>query len=65
MIIKLTPRQREVYQLIKKNPQISFKEIGMRLKIKSESTAQKHVQKLKKLGLIDRIGTYGGYWKIL
>jgi ATP-dependent DNA helicase RecG len=62
---KLTPRQREVYQLIKENPQISFKEIGMRLGIKSESTVQKHVQKLKILGLIDRIGTYGGYWEIL
>ncbi|MFU8843377.1 MAG: RNA-binding domain-containing protein [Bacteroidales bacterium] len=64
-VTKLTPRQKEVYRLIKENPQISFKEIGVRTGIKSKSTIQKHILKLRELGLIERVGTYGGYWEIL
>ncbi|MFO8129296.1 MAG: putative DNA binding domain-containing protein [Bacteroidales bacterium] len=65
VVTKLTPRQKEVYRLIKENPQISFKEIGVRTGIKSKSTIQKHILKLRELGLIERVSTYGGYWEIL
>ncbi|MCL1936850.1 MAG: Fic family protein [Candidatus Azobacteroides sp.] len=57
-------RWSEVLHLIKENPSISRKELSDKLDI-NPSAIQKHIQKLKSEGLIERIGgDKGGYWKI-
>ena len=49
--------------LIKENPSISRKELSEKLDI-NPSAIQKHIQKLKSEGLIERMGgDKGGYWK--
>ena len=58
-------RWSEVLNLIKENPSISRKELSDKLEINPSAT-QKHIQKLKSEGLIERMGgDKGGYWKIL
>jgi predicted HTH transcriptional regulator len=58
-------RWSEVLNLIKENPSISRKELSEKLDI-NPSAIQKHIQKLKSEGLIERMGgDKGGYWKIL
>ena len=55
----------EVLELIKENPKITRKELSEKLGINS-SAIQRHIQKLKTEGLIERIGgDKGGYWKII
>jgi predicted HTH transcriptional regulator len=49
--------------LIKEKPSIPIKEISENLGINS-SAVQKHLEKLKKLGIIKRKGTFGGKWII-
>jgi Fic family protein len=57
-------RWSEILDLIKENPAISRKELSEKLNI-NPSAIQKHIQKLKKEGFIERIGgDRGGYWKI-
>ncbi|MCL2098372.1 MAG: Fic family protein [Bacteroidales bacterium] len=57
-------RWSEVLALIKENPKITRKELSERLGI-NPSAVQKHIQKLKIDGLIERIGSdKTGYWKI-
>ena len=57
-------RWSEVLNLIKENPSISRKELSEKLDI-NPSAIQKHIQKLKSEGLIERMGgDKGGYWKI-
>jgi len=46
------------------NPQITRKELAEKLFI-NQSSVQKHINKLKKSGLIERIGPdKGGYWEV-
>jgi Fic family protein len=54
----------EVLELIKENPKITRSELSDKLGI-NPSAIQRHIQKLKSDGFIERIGgDKGGYWKI-
>lgn len=58
-------RWSEVLELIKDKPEITRMELSEKLNI-NPSAVQKHLQKLKTNGFIERIGAdKGGYWKIL
>ena len=59
----LTERQQEVLELIKSNPAISRKQLSERLAI-NPSAIQKHIDSLKKKGIISRDSETTGYWKI-
>ncbi len=61
--IYLTDRQREIIDLIKQNPKIGYRSIAAVLDI-NPSAVLKHLENLKKLGVIERIGGTRGYWKI-
>lgn len=60
----LTDRQNEVFGFISANPRISRKQLAEKLGI-NESAVQKHLKTLTDLGLIERVGTHKGHWKIL
>lgn len=61
---KITTRQKEILDIIKKKPTVSRGELSDLLKI-NPSAVQKHINKLKEKGIIKRIGkTLGGYWEI-
>jgi len=48
-----------------KEPKISKREVSETLGI-SETAVDKHIEKLKKLGIIERIGpAKGGHWEVL
>ena len=54
----------EVLESIKENPKITRSELSETLRI-NPSAIQRHIQKLKKEGIMERIGgDKGGYWKI-
>jgi len=61
--IYLTDRQKDIIDLIKQNPKISRKKIADILDI-NQSAVLKHLENLKKLGVIERIGGTRGYWKV-
>jgi predicted HTH transcriptional regulator len=61
--ISLTTRQKQIAVLIKNNPKISRIELAQQLKI-NESAIQKHLNALKRKGVISRIGGTRGYWQI-
>jgi len=61
--IYLTDRQRDIIDLIKQNPKIGYRSIASVLDI-NPSAVLKHLENLKKLGVIERIGGTRGYWKI-
>ena len=60
----LTKRQREILDIIKENPSISYRNISNQLNI-NHSAILKHLDSLKKKGILERIGGTRGYWKIL
>ncbi len=63
--IKLAENQIKILILIHKNKYITRKEISEQLNI-NQSAVQKHINKLKTLNLIKRIGPdKGGYWLII
>jgi ATP-dependent DNA helicase RecG len=57
----LTPRQIEILNYIIANNQITRKELTDKVGINS-SAIQRHLQKLKTIGLLERAGTKGGHW---
>jgi Fic family protein len=58
-------RWSEILESIIKNPKITRAELSEKMKI-NPSAVQKHIQKLKTNGFIERMGgDKGGYWKIL
>jgi len=59
----LTERQQEVLNLIVKNNSISYREIAKYLNI-NQSAILKHMETLKRLGIIERVGGTRGFWKI-
>ena len=62
---KITPKQFNVLELIKKDPSISRKDIAEKLQI-NESAVQKHLDALRVKGVIKRMGPdKGGYWEVL
>jgi ATP-dependent DNA helicase RecG len=60
---QISETQQLILSLIMDNNKISRREIAEKLRI-NESAIQKHVNKLKQLGIIERIGETRGYWKI-
>src|SRR5699024_5885704 len=62
--MELTPKQKEVYLLIKENPKISRKKMAIAMNI-NESALRKHLKGLKDKQMIKREGGTRGYWKIL
>jgi predicted HTH transcriptional regulator len=60
---KLTERQKEVLDLIKADPEISRKQLSEKLGI-NQSAIQKHIDALKKKGVIHRESETTGYWII-
>ena len=62
---KITPKQFNVLELIKKEPSISRKGIAEKLGI-NESAIQKHLDTLREKGVIKRMGPdKGGHWEVL
>lgn len=62
-MLELTERQRDVLGLIQENPSISRQALADKLNINA-SAVQKHLDKLKEAGAIERIGGTRGYWKV-
>jgi predicted HTH transcriptional regulator len=61
----LTEIQEKIISIIQDKPKISRKELSNLLNINT-SAIQKHIEKLKQLGLLERKGAdFGGYWKII
>ena len=60
---KLTERQKEILKLIKADPGISRKQLSDKLGI-NRSAIQKHIEALKKKGVIYRKSETTGYWII-
>lgn len=60
---ELTARQAEVLQLVQRNPHVSRQELAEQLQI-NPSAVQKHLENLKELGAIERIGGTRGYWQV-
>ncbi|MCG8699583.1 MAG: winged helix-turn-helix transcriptional regulator [Bacteroidales bacterium] len=61
--IELNERQKEIIDLIKKNKNISSREMSQELNI-NHSAVQKHLNKLKNAGIITRVGGTRGHWEI-
>ena len=62
--IYLTERQKEIINLIKQNPKISYRKMAQILDI-ADSAVKKHLNKLKEMGVIERVGGTRGYWRII
>lgn len=61
--VTLTKNMALILEIIKINPYILTNDIADRLNIKRE-TVSRNLSKLKKIGLITRVGkTKGGYWE--
>ena len=62
---KWSETTQKIYELIKENPSMSRKELSDTLSI-NPSAVQKHIEKLKKEGIIIRKnGAKGGHWEVL
>ncbi|HZJ98296.1 MAG TPA: winged helix-turn-helix transcriptional regulator [Oligella sp.] len=59
----LTERQQAVLSLLESDPTISRQAIVASLGINA-SAVQKHLVKLKELGIIERVGGTRGYWQV-
>ena len=59
----LTTRQREILELIIKDPAISRKNLSEKINV-NQSAVQKHIDTLKKKGIISRESETTGYWII-
>ena len=60
----LSERQREILKYIEQDNKISAKEISELLQI-TDRTIEREIQKLKKMGILERVGgDRGGHWKI-
>ena len=57
--------KRNILQHLKQNPKANYKELADETGY-SASTIKRHIQELKKMGIIERIGSdKTGYWKII
>ncbi|WP_080803748.1 RNA-binding domain-containing protein [Desulfamplus magnetovallimortis] len=61
--IELTQRQKEVLSIIKANPTVSYRAIVEMLSI-NKSALEKHMNVLKKKGVLKRIGGTRGHWEV-
>jgi len=62
--IELTERQREVLELIRITPTLSRKSLAETLNI-NQSAVDKHLEALKKKGVLQRVGGSRGHWQVL
>ncbi len=63
--VKISSRQKEIIVFMKKNSKITYNELVEKLGI-NPSAVQKNIKKLKKIGIIKRIGRKrSGYWKVM
>jgi len=61
---ELTEAQIKVLQIIKANAKVTLKGIASELSI-NISAVQKHIERLRENGVVERIGpAFGGYWKV-
>lgn len=61
---KITSRQAKILQLIGEDNSLSREAISKKIKV-SESSVYRDIEKLKRIGKLERIGgNKGGYWKI-
>jgi ATP-dependent DNA helicase RecG len=59
---RLSERQKRILKQIEQNNTISVKEISTSLQI-ANRTVEREIQKLRNMGIIERIGgDRGGYW---
>ncbi|GHV59651.1 hypothetical protein FACS1894182_14070 [Bacteroidia bacterium] len=59
----LTERQLEIIRIINETPAITYRALAKQLDI-NDSAVLKHLDNLKKRGIIERIGKTRGYWKV-
>ena len=65
LVERLAESQKRILILIKENPYISKKELSKTIGI-STTAIDKNITRLKKEGLLKRIGPdKGGYWKVV
>jgi len=62
--IYLTERQKDIIDLIRQNPKVSYRKMAQILDI-ADSAVKKHLNKLKEMGVIERVGGTRGYWRII
>jgi len=63
--LEISERQSEILKYITENPKITRRELAEAIKI-NPSAIQKHIESLKKKGILKRIGpAKGGYWEML
>ena len=62
--IYLTDRQKDILDLIKNDPQISYRKMAEVLDI-ADSAIKKHLNTLKQRGRLQRVGGTRGYWEVL
>ena len=62
---QLTDRQKEIYEMIKKNPRISVKEMSLVFSL-VERTIKRDLSAMQKMGVLIREGnTSAGHWVII
>ena len=59
----LTDRQKDILDLIKNDPQISYRKMAQVLDI-ADSAIKKHLNTLKQRGRLQRVGGTRGYWEV-
>jgi ATP-dependent DNA helicase RecG len=65
VVDKLTDNQKNIIALIKRNPDISARQLAPQVGI-SHRKIQENIAKLKEYGILERIGpAKGGHWKII
>ena len=65
LVDRLAESQKQILQLVKDNPYISKKELSEIIGI-STTAIDKNIMKLKKEGLLKRVGpAKGGHWEIV
>ena len=60
----VTERQKEILDILNNDPYITRSQLSQKLQI-NNSAIFKHLDSLKKKGLIERVGGTRGYWKIV
>ena len=61
--IRLTPRQKEILNLIRSDGKISYRSMAKALEI-NESAVLKHINNLKEKGVLERVGGTRGHWEV-
>ena len=62
--VTLTARQNEILSIIRRNNKIGYRDLAKEIGI-NDSAVKKHINKLKELGVLERVGGTRGHWEIL